>query len=173
MLVVCGRAVVDVDEGRGDVAIAGVGVVGGELLIFLVGGGIDGEGRLFEFGGEFVGAEELELAGFWRGEERFHLFDLGVEAVGLELGDEPLGVVFVVGRADVVGARGEATHVFANAIWFGEVAEFLFPLHFGSGVSGSVAAEGFGVGWVHGPGVHGQDEKAGKNFTHAAAPHWK
>ena len=172
-LVVRGRAVVDVDERCGDVAIARVGVVGGELLIFLVRGGIDGEDRLVEFGGESVGAEEFELAGFWRGEECFHLFDLGVEAVGLELGDEPLGVVLVVGRADVVRARGEAAHVFANAIGFGDGAEFLLPLHFGGGVSGGIAAEGFGVGGVHGPGIHGQDEKTGKNFTHAAAPHWK
>ncbi len=97
LLVVGGRAVVDVNEGSGDVAVARIGVVGGELLILLVGSGIDGEDWLVKFGSELGGAEKFELAGFGGGEERFELLDPGVEAVGLELGEEPLGVVLVVG----------------------------------------------------------------------------
>ena len=64
-------------------------------------------------------------------------------------------------------ARGEAAHVLANAIRFGDGAEFLLPLHFGSGVHGGIAAKGFRMRWVHGVGIHGQDQKAGKEFTHA------
>ena len=81
---------------------------------------------------------------FGVGKSASNCLDLGVEAVGLELSEEPLGVVFVVGRADVVGARGEAAHVFADAVGVGDGAEFLLPLHFSGGVGSGVAAEGFG-----------------------------
>ena len=43
LLVVIRDAVVDVDQRRGDVAVDRVGVVGGQLLGLLVGGGIDGQ----------------------------------------------------------------------------------------------------------------------------------
>ncbi len=46
LLVVGWCAEVDVDERGGDVAVTGVGVVGGQLLGLLVGGGVDGEDRL-------------------------------------------------------------------------------------------------------------------------------
>src|SRR6266404_411313 len=55
-LVILGDAVIDVDERRDDVAIFGESVVGGQLLGFLAGGGINSEGGLLEFRGKFHGA---------------------------------------------------------------------------------------------------------------------
>src|SRR5271168_5399889 len=96
-LVIVGAAVVDVDEGAGDVAIGGVDVIGGELFALLRGGGIDGDVGLFQLGGEAGGRGELDHAALGRGIEHVEGFDVGVPTPFLELGENPLGIVFVVG----------------------------------------------------------------------------
>ena len=75
LLVVVRDAVVDVDQRRGDVAVDRVGVVGGQLLGLLVGGGIDGQRRLLQLGGELRGLDQFDDALFRRGKEDVEGFD--------------------------------------------------------------------------------------------------
>ncbi len=127
LFVVFAHAVVHIDERAGDVAVFGVGVVGGQLLGGLRRRGIDSDRRLLQLGGELRGLEHLELALFRRRKEHIEGLDVRVEAEFLELGEHPLGVVLVVGRADVVGARAEALHVVAQELGVGNGAELRSP----------------------------------------------
>ena len=72
---------------------------------------------------------------------------LRVEAPLLEFGEHPLGVVLVVGRADVVRAGGEALHVVALVLGLGDGAEFRFPIALCAGGSRGISVQRlFGVG---------------------------
>src|SRR6266436_2398846 len=51
-----------------------------------------------------------------------------IETELLEFCGDPFGVLFVIGRADVVRARRETLQVSAEIVRAGDGAEFLFPL---------------------------------------------
>jgi len=91
---------------------------------------------LFEFRAEFHGAvgggralaiEKFKLAFFGRGEEDLVRFDLNVKTEFLEFCGKPVGVVLVVGRADVVRAGGETLHVRTHVLRAGNGAQLFFP----------------------------------------------
>ena len=63
------------------------------------------------------------------------------EAELLEFCGQPVGIVLVVGRADVVRAGGKAAHVFAHVVGARNGAKFFFPLALGAGGFGGVAVE--------------------------------
>src|SRR5262249_55707923 len=147
LVVVLGDAVVHEHEWGSDVAVLGVGVVGGQLLTLLAGGGIVGDGGLLELGDILRAAVyQLNDALLRCGIQNVKRLDLGIEAELLELGGDPLGVVLIVGGADVVGARGEALHVGAEILGLGDGLELLLPLTFGAGRLGGETEEGFVVG---------------------------
>ena len=127
-LVVIRSAVVDVHQRRGDVAVGRIGVVGGQLFSLLIGCGIDGQRRLLQFGGEFCRLDQFDDPYFRRGKQHVETFDVGVQAPLFEFGEHPLGIVFVIGRADVVRTGGEALHVVTLVLRLGDGAEFRFPL---------------------------------------------
>jgi hypothetical protein len=113
-VVVLRDAVVDVDEPSGHVAVDRVGVVRRKLLGLLVGGRVDGDGRLRECGDELRRRDHLDPALLGGGEQHVERLDARVEPPLLELRQDPLRVVLVVRRADVVRARGEPLHVLAH-----------------------------------------------------------
>ena len=140
-VVVFAIAIVHVDERGGDVSVGGVGVVGGELFGGLVRCGVDRQNWFLQFGAELRGGDQFQDALFRRGKQYVEGFDLGVESPFFEAGEDPFGVVFVVGRADVVRSGAEAAHVFANVGGEDAVLKFLFPVAFGGGSLGGVAEE--------------------------------
>ena len=87
----------------------------------------------------FVGSTNSTIAHFRRGEENVEGLDAGVETPLFEFGEHPLGVVLVVGRADVVRTRGEALHVVAQVLGLGDGAEFRFPVALSAGGSGGIS----------------------------------
>src|SRR2546426_12439861 len=80
LLVIPGHAVVHVDERPGDVAVRGIGVVGGELLVLLAGRGVAGHGRLLELGDEAGGRHELDRPLARGGEQHVERLDLRLPA---------------------------------------------------------------------------------------------
>ncbi len=156
--VVIRDAVVDVNQRSGDVAVGGVGVIGGQLFGLLVGSGIDGQHRFLEFGGEFRGFDQFDDSNFWSGKENVETFDVGVQAPFLEFGEHPLGIVFVIGRADVVRASGEALHVVALVLGLGYGAELGFPIALGARRSCGITVQR-----LLGFRGCGQKQEAGKN----------
>ena len=145
-LVVFGHAVVDIDQRRRDIAIDRVGVVGGQLLVVLAGGGIASYGRLGELGRETLRRDHFEGARLGSGEEHLEGFDVGVQAPLFELRQDPLGVVLIVGRADVMRAGGQALHVVVQILGAGSGAEHYLPVVFGVRRFRRVAAQDGGVG---------------------------
>src|SRR6266849_3565862 len=142
LLVVFGHAVVDVDERCGHVAVNRVSVVGGKLFGLLTRRGVLWDRRLLKLGDEFGAAfNEFNNAFLGRWEENVKLFDVRVKTELLELGGDPLGVVLVGLRTDVVRSCGKFLHVRAEIFGTGNGAEFLFPLTFGAGRFGGVAEE--------------------------------
>ena len=113
----------------------------GSCSDFLVRGWIDGQSGLFELRGELGGLDHFEHADLRRGEENVEGFDVGVESPFLEAGENPLGVVFVVGRADVVRARAQAAHVLFQIGGIGDRAKLRSPIRARSGWSGRIADE--------------------------------
>ena len=145
--VVIRSAVVDINQRRGDVAVGRVGVVGGKLFGLLVGGRIDGQRRLLQFGGEFRGLEQFDDAHFRRGKQHVESFNAGVEPPLLEFGQHPFRVVLVIGRTHMVGAGGEALHVVALVLGLGDGSELRFPIALDPGGSRGIAVQRlFGVG---------------------------
>ncbi len=108
ILVVRRPAVVDVDEGSGDVAVRRVGVVGGQLLGLLAGGRVTRHRGLFQFRDEPRRRHHLEQAFLRRRKQDVETLDLRVPAPRLEPGEHPLGVVLVVRRADMVRPGAQA-----------------------------------------------------------------
>jgi hypothetical protein len=146
LLVVGGDAEVHIDQGRGDVAVGGIGVVRGELLAVLRGCGVLRDGRLIEFGGEAMRLDEFDGAFLGGREEHVEVLDGRVHAELFEFGEEPLGVVLIVGRSDMVRPGGQSLHVGAQVGGIGEGAEFGFPVALGAGGLGGVSAQRRGVG---------------------------
>jgi hypothetical protein len=115
-LVVGGCAIVHVDERSRHVAVGGVGVVGRQLLVLLIGRRVAGHHRFLELGDEARRRGHLHDPLLRSREEHVELLDVRVETVGLELRENPVGVLLVVRRAHVVGTRREEAHVLAHAI---------------------------------------------------------
>ena len=139
-------AIVHVDERRSNVAVGGVGIVGRELFGSLIRRGIGGEGWFLQFGAEFCGSNEFNDALLRSGKEDIEILDSGVKPPLLEAGQDPLSVVFVISRTNVVRPRGEAAHVFADIARHYCVLEFLFEVPLSRGAAGRIAEER--VGWI-------------------------
>ncbi len=113
-LVVVGHAVVDVDDGGGDIAVALVEQIARQAPALGPGGGVALDRRLAQAGLEGLGALELQGLGDRGGVIDLEGLDVGLPAEGLELGQLPLGIGLVVGRADVVGFGRHALQPLAD-----------------------------------------------------------
>ena len=140
LLVVLGHAVIRVDERRGDVAVGGIGVEGRQLA-GLAAGRILGKRRLLQLRFIVPGRDELHLAIDRCRKEHVELLDLRVEPVRLELLQQPLGILLLVGRADVVRLGGQQLHVRLDAIGLGDGAEFLLPPQLGRRIRAAEAGQ--------------------------------
>src|SRR5207253_4930779 len=90
---------------------------------------------------ELRGPQELQLARFWRREQRLQHLDLRVQAVGLQLSQQPLRIVLVIRGAHVMRSRGEPLRVIADVRRFRDAAELLLPLYFGLRVLWRIASQ--------------------------------
>ena len=126
-LVVLRHSIIHEDQRGGDVAIRRIGVVGRKLFRLLVRSGIDLDSRLLQNGSERGRLDHFHQAFFRRGEQNVEGFDMGIESPFLELGEDPLGVVFVVrqNRDGGGGRRGAACSRADSAGWEG--CETCFP----------------------------------------------
>ncbi len=131
LFIIGGGAVVHVHDRPGDIAIDRVGVVYRKLLALLITCWIFGQRRLFQC--RFVGDRFQQFQGAFqrRREERVEDFDLRVEPPGFKLRQNPLGVVLIVGRAEVMRPCRQPPHVLAQAILLRYRPEFLLPFDFG------------------------------------------
>src|SRR5258705_199901 len=128
------------------VAVDRVRVVRRQLLWLLARGRVSGDRPLLQFGAEGRGRDQLHDALPGRREEHVERLYACVEAEALELGEQPLGVVLVVRRADVMRARRQAAHVGAQRAGGRDRAELGFPLALRLGGFGGEAAERAGRG---------------------------
>ena len=110
LVVVLGPPVVHVHEIAGDVAVDRVGVVGRQLLAALARRAVGRERGLAERCGEARRRHHLEHARLRRGEQHVEALDRRVEAPRAEEPGEVVGVLLVVGRAQVVRPRAQVLH---------------------------------------------------------------
>src|SRR2546430_13931722 len=96
---------------------------------------------LLQLGDELRGRHELHDALLGRGEQHVERLDARVEPEALELGEDPVGVVLVVGRADVVRARRQVAHVLAQRVGRRDCTELGLPVALDLGGLGREAAE--------------------------------
>src|SRR4029077_6673904 len=75
--------------------------------------------------------QHLHQANFWSGEQHIESFDLRLESPLLELGQNPLSVVFVVRRSNMMRTRAQAAHVLANVLRRDAVLQFSLPIALG------------------------------------------
>ena len=109
-LVVLRTSVVHVDKRRRHIAVARVHVVGRQLLALLRRGGILRQDGLIQPGGVSRRFQQLDDALLRSREQHVERFYLGLPAERTELGGQPLRVVLVVGRTDVMGPGAQAPH---------------------------------------------------------------
>ena len=128
LLVILRKPVVHENKRRSHVAVDGICVVSRKLLRFLVRRRIDGKRGFFQFRRELCGLGHLQQPKFRRWEQNMEGLDVGIQAPFLEVSQDPLCVVLVVGRADMVGARAHALHVRPKIPRIGNGAEFCLPI---------------------------------------------
>jgi len=114
-------------------------VINGKLLALLIRGRVGGNGGLFEFGRELRRLDHFDRALFWRREQDIEILDPGVETPAFQFFSDPLGIIFVIRRADVMRPRRQALHVIPKILRRGDGAKFLFPLRIGSVTNASNA----------------------------------
>jgi hypothetical protein len=113
----------------------------------LIRGGVNRKRGFLELGDKLgTTVDELDYTLFGRRKENIELLDVGIEAELFEFGGDPFGVVFVVGRTDVVGPGREPLHIGAKIIGSGNGAQLFFPLALGARGCGGVAEERLLVG---------------------------
>ena len=140
LVVVCRYAVVRIDQRRGHVAVGRVRVVGRKLLAFLAARRILRKRRFFELRRELHRRDHLEEAFLRRREQHLELLDVRVPSVRPELVAQPLGVVLVVRRSDVMRSRRKAAQRFAHPAGLRDRAELGLPVSLDLGGLDRVAA---------------------------------
>jgi hypothetical protein len=101
--VVLRHAVVDIDQRRGDVALAAVGHIGRQHALGALRGRIARDRRFGERRREWLGAGQRQRFDLRRRVEHAEHLDMRIPAPGLELFEGELGVGLVVRRADLIG----------------------------------------------------------------------
>ena len=96
-VVVFGHAVIGENKRCGYIAVNRIGVVSRQLLVLLIRRGVIRDGRLLKLGREFCGRYHFQqaLLGSW--EQHFEGLNVGVPSPFLELREDPVGVLLVVG----------------------------------------------------------------------------
>ncbi len=148
-LVIVRHAIVDVHQRRGDVAIDGIGVVAGELLGVLRRSRVSRHGWLLQLGREARRLQQLQRALFRGRKKHIVGFNPGCKPPIFELGENPLGILPVVGRPDVVRSGAEPLHVSAQSGGVRNGAELGLPLALGAGGIGGVPTERSRFGGPH------------------------
>ena len=105
------HAVIHIDQLAGDLAVGGVRVEGGELLVFLARGGIFRQRRLLQRCRVALGSQQLERAAHRPRHQRLELLDLRVQPEGAEPCQDQLGHVARALGTGLVGHRGEQPHL--------------------------------------------------------------
>ena len=141
LLVIIRNAVVDINQWRSDISICGIRVISGKLLGLLVGSWIDCERRLLQRSREPGGLYQLDRTLFGSREEDVEVLDVRVQSPCFHFGQQPLGIVLVIGRANVMRPSGEPLHVLALAVRIGNGAELRLPFTFGACGVGRVARQ--------------------------------
>ena len=127
LFVVGGDAVVDVHQRRSRFAVDRVGVINRKLLALLIGGGVDRDGRLLQLGGELGRLDHFHQALFGSRKEHVEILNVRIQAPAFELRQEPLGIVLIVRRPDMMRPRGKPLHIIALILRAGDGSEFLLP----------------------------------------------
>jgi len=127
IVIVLRPAVVDVDDWPGHIAIDRVGVERRQLLVLLRRGRILRNRRLLEFQREGGWRHHFHEALFRRREEHVVRFQPCIPPPFLELREDPLRVVLVVGRAEVMRSRAHPLDVVADVLWIRNRAELRVP----------------------------------------------
>jgi len=78
-------------------------------------------------------------------EKNLKRFDGGIPSPGFHLIANPLGILLVVGRAEVMRMRGEPLHILAKIVRIGNRAERGFQLELGFRIGGRKAVERGGI----------------------------
>ena len=163
-LVVVGVSVVDVDEGRGRLAVDREGVVGRQLLRGLGGRRVAGNRRLGERGAELRRRDQLEHSLLRSREEHVERLDARVESPRAEALEDPLRVLRVLGRAEMVRRLRQATHRLARHGGVGKGAERALDAQlFGGAFREEAPRRGRRRRWRRGD-EHGERERGNETF---------
>src|SRR5207244_6207260 len=121
-----------VHDWAGAVSGSGVRVVRWQLLRLLVGRWVLRDDGLYQLRAVSGRRDELEHALFGGREQDVETLDLRVPAIRFELRHEPLRVVVVVRRADMMRARGQPLHRASMSLRIGDRAELRLPVALGA-----------------------------------------
>ena len=146
LLVIFAVAVVDVNERGGHVSIDGIRVIGRQLFGGLIGGGIARNGGFLKLGSELGGLDHFDDALFGRREKHLEGLDVGVQSPFFEFGEDPVRIVFVVGRAHMVGTRTQTLHVVTQIRRDDGCLEFFLPIALGFGRLRRVTGQAGSIG---------------------------
>ena len=129
-LVVLRQAIVHKDQRSAHIAVDGIRIVSGKLLGLLIRGGIDCQCRLLQLRRELRGLDHFQHANLGSRKQHVESLNVRVESPFLEAGENPLGVVFVVRRTDVMGPRTEPPHVFPQIVRIRDRSKLRLPVSF-------------------------------------------
>ena len=105
--IIFGYSVIHINQRGSNVTVNGVSVVGWKLFGLLVGGGIDRYWRLLQLRHEFCWLNQFHNALLRSREEHVELLDFRIPPPSLHLLQDPLRVVLIVRRANMVRTRAQ------------------------------------------------------------------
>ena len=146
LLVIFAVAVVHIHQRGGHVSVNGIGVIGRQLLGDLIGGRIARDSGFLQLGAELGRLDHFDDALFGRREKHLEGFNVGVKSPFFELGEDPVRIVFVVGRTHVVRTRSQTLHVLTQIVGDDTGLKFLLPVALGLGGLRRVAGQTGSVG---------------------------
>src|ERR1039458_207846 len=103
-------------------------LIGRQLLGDLIGGRIASDRRLLQLGSELGRLDHFDDALFGRRKKHLEGFDVRVKSPFFELGEDPVRIVFVVGRPHVVRTRTQALHVLTQILRDDTGLKFFLPI---------------------------------------------
>ena len=136
LLVILDHTIVHINQRRGHIAIRRVGVIRGQLFVFLIACRIAGNRRFLQFGVKLRRRDHLQQSRLRRGKEHLKVSICASQPHCLYCARIHSAFCFVIRRPDMMRPRTEQLHIGAHPLGIGDRVKALLQVQFGLRICG-------------------------------------